>query len=345
MVASGMTYWYPGVVEAICRLRARFGSVPVVLGGVYATLCLDHAREHSGADEVIAGPGLTAALHLAGKVTGFSFNSSSYTDSRAWPPPAHDLLFHPSSPRNFAGVLTAWGCPFQCTYCASQRLQPAFIRRDPGAVVDEIATCIRRGVHDFAFYDDALLLDAERHIVPILEGVLARGVPVRFHTPNGLHARVITADLAMLLRRAGFASVRLSLETVDAARQRSTGGKVTTATFEQAVAHLKGAGFRSRDLGAYILAGLPGQPLSEVETTIRAAHGLGVQARLALFSPIPGTQDGDLVLPPEADPLLHNNTVYPYLQGTGYVNELQRLRLLATGGNQELAHRNASAHY
>jgi hypothetical protein len=39
-----MTYWYPGVVEAIARVRARFGAVPVVLGGVYATLCTDHAR-------------------------------------------------------------------------------------------------------------------------------------------------------------------------------------------------------------------------------------------------------------------------------------------------------------
>ncbi len=119
MVASGMTYWYPGVVEAIRHVRTQFGPVPVVLGGVYATLCPEHAWEHSGADEVISGPGLAAALRLAGKVTGFSFDSGPYADARAWPPPAHDLLFHPSSPRGFASVLTSWGCPYDCTYCAS----------------------------------------------------------------------------------------------------------------------------------------------------------------------------------------------------------------------------------
>jgi hypothetical protein len=128
----------------------------------------------------------------------------------------------------------------------------------------------------------------------------------------------------------------MSLETVDADRQRSTGGKVTTELFAQAVAHLRGAGYGSRELAAYILAGLPDQVLSEVETTIRYVHNLGVQAKLALFSPIPGTPDGDRALPPGADPLLHNNTVYPYLLGAAYVRDLQRLKLLAKEGNQEL---------
>jgi radical SAM superfamily enzyme YgiQ (UPF0313 family) len=202
--------------------------------------------------------------------------------------------------------------------------------------VDEILACTRQGIRDFAFYDDALLVNAETHIVPIMERVLAQGVAARFHTPNGLHARGITADLAHLMRRAGFASVRLSLETVDPDRQQSTGGKVSTGTFAQAVAHLQDAGFGPHELAAYILAGLPGQNLTEVEASIRFVHSLGVQARLALFSPIPGTPDGDQALPPGVDPLLHNNTVYPYLRGATFVSELQRLKLLAKGGNQEL---------
>jgi radical SAM superfamily enzyme YgiQ (UPF0313 family) len=337
LVASGMTYWYPGVVDAIRQVRKRFDSVPVVLGGVYATLCQDHARERSGADEVIAGPGLVAALRLADWTTASDSGPERYADPRTWPPPARQLLPPAPVSRGFAGVLTAWGCPFRCTYCASHRLQPGYVQRKPSAVVSEILACTRRGVRDFAFYDDALLLNAACHIVPILEGVLAQGVRARFHTPNGIHAREISPELAGLMRRAGFASVRLSLETVDACRQRATGGKVTTDIFAQAVAHLEAAGFTSGELAAYVLAGLPDQPLSEVEASIRTVHRLGIQARLALFSPIPGTPDGDRALPPVADPLLHNNTVYPYLRGAAYARELQRLKLLATAGNQALA--------
>ena len=334
MVSSGMTYWYPGVSAAIERVRARFGTVPVMLGGIYATLCPDHARKHSGADRVVAGPGVVAALQLADQVTGQDSNPERFAQSQAWPAPAHTLV-----PRPYAGIVTSWGCPFRCTYCASHRLHPAFVRREPSAVLAEISACVRHGIRDFAFYDDALLLDARRHLVPILEGVLARGLQIRFHAPNGLHAREVTPDLAVLMRRAGFRTVRLSLETVDSARQQKTGAKISTGAFAQAVAHLQAAGFAAKDLGAYILAGLPAQPLAETEATVRFVHGLGVQAKLALFSPIPGTPDGDRVLPAGADPLLHNNTVYPYLMGDDHMRELQRIKQLAKEGNAALTSR------
>jgi radical SAM superfamily enzyme YgiQ (UPF0313 family) len=328
LVASVMTYWYPGVIEAIRRVRARWAGVPVALGGVYATLCPEHARQHSGADWVVVGPGVAPALRLADELTGHQSRPDRYAGSHAWPSPDHELV-----PRPFAGLVTSWGCPFRCSYCASHRLQPAFVQREPLAVVAEIAGCVRRGIRDYAFYDDALLLDAECHLGPILEEILAQGLQVRLHTPNGLHAGEITAGLAVLMRRAGFATIRLSLETVNAARQRSTGGKVTTEAFEAAVAHLRAAGFGPGELGAYILAGLPGQPLSEVGDTVLYVHRMGVQAKLALFSPIPGTPDGDRALPSGADPLLHNNTVYPYLLGEEYVRELQRIKQLAKDGN------------
>ena len=296
------------------------------LGGVYATLCPEHARAHSGADRVLSGPTLGDALALAAEVTGGDRRAGGCDDPTMWPAPAHELV-----PRPYAALLTAWGCPYRCTYCAGHRLQPVYARRSPGAVLDEIEAMARRGTGDFAFFDDALLLDADRHLVPILEGVLERGLVVRFHTPNGLHAREVTRDLARLMRRAGVSTVRLSLETVDVARQRSTGGKVTAELFERTVAYLREAGFEAPALGAYVLAGLPGQPLAEVEASVRFVQRLGVQARVSLFSPIPGTPDGDRALPVEADPLWHNDTVYPYLRGAAYVEELQRIKILAKG--------------
>jgi radical SAM superfamily enzyme YgiQ (UPF0313 family) len=308
------------------------GSVPVALGGIYATLCSEHALANSGADLVITGPGVAAALQLAGEVTGLDSDSARYAVPGSWPSPAHEMVWRP-----FAGVTTSWGCPYRCTYCASHRLQPAFVQRAPASVLEEFATCLQRGIRDFAFYDDALLLGAGRHLVPILEGILARGWQIRLHTPNGLHAREITAELAVLMRRAGFTTVRLSLETVEPARQQSTGAKIDTAAFSQAVSHMQAAGFEAGHLGAYILAGLPGQPLSETEATVRFVHRLGVQAKLALFSPIPGTPEGDRALPANADPLLHNNTAYPYTLGADYVRELQRIKQLAKDGNAALA--------
>jgi radical SAM superfamily enzyme YgiQ (UPF0313 family) len=334
LVASGMTYWYPGVVEAVRRVRARFGAVPVAVGGVYATLCPEHAREVSGADRVIEGAGVVAALRLADEVTGRDSDPERLADPRLWPAAAHEL-----APRGYAALITSWGCPFRCTYCASRRLQPTFLQRDPQAVLDEMAACVGRGIHHFAFYDDALLVGVERHLAPLLEGIAARWPDVSLHTVNGLHARGITPELAALMRRAGVAHVRLSLETTDAARQRETGAKVTTGDFERAVRCLQAAGFGPAELRGYVLAALPGQPLAEIEDSVRFLLGLGVQAELTLYSPIPGTPDGDRALPPGADPLLHNNTVYPYLVGPEYVRELQRLKEMVKLENWRLSQR------
>ncbi|MEO0076260.1 MAG: cobalamin-dependent protein, partial [candidate division WOR-3 bacterium] len=54
-VTSIMTYWYLGVFDMIKILKSYFPKVPIILGGIYATLCYDHARKFSGADYVIAG--------------------------------------------------------------------------------------------------------------------------------------------------------------------------------------------------------------------------------------------------------------------------------------------------
>jgi radical SAM superfamily enzyme YgiQ (UPF0313 family) len=334
MVASGMTYWYPGVIEAIRRVRARFGSVPVALGGIYATLCPEHARQHSLADRVITGPGVVEALGFADEVTGRDSDIERYVDPHTWLAPAHELV-----PRGYAGIVTSWGCPYRCTYCASHRLQPGYVRREPSVVLAEIVPCAQRGIREFAFYDDALLVDASHHLVPILDGVVRQGLRVRFHTPNGLHAREITAELAAMMRRAGFGTVRLSLETVDKERQQATGAKVSTEEWVTAVAHLQAAGFGARELGTYVLAGLPGQVLEETEETVRFVHRAGVQAKLALYSPIPGTPEGKRVLPADADPLLHNDTVFPYLMGSEHVQELQRIKQLAQEGNAALVRR------
>jgi radical SAM superfamily enzyme YgiQ (UPF0313 family) len=316
LVTSTMTYWYPGPFEAIRAAKARWPGVPVALGGVYATLCANHARAHSGADAVLSGPGEAAALDWVNRVTG---------EARALPVPiaevlpAHDLR----RPQGYVAVQTARGCPYHCPYCAVDRLAPhGFRPRSPERVVDEIAWCVQDlGAQDVAFYDDALLCDAERHLLPILEGVRARGLraagtQVRFHTPNGLHARFIDRDLAHRLQQAGFVTLRLGLETADPGQQRRDGSKVDRDRFARAVEALWAAGYTARELMAYVLIGRPGQDVEAVRATVAYAHDLGVPVSAAQFSPIPGTREWEAAvaagnIAADADPLLHNKSVYP----------------------------------
>jgi len=319
LVTSAMTYWYPGPFEAIRRVKARWPGVPVALGGVYATLCSDHARQHSGADAVLTGPCERAALAWIDDVAGTRRAPASLPADLV---PAHDLR-HPQSLRGQGvAILTARGCPYNCPYCAAALLadrdqEHSFLPRDPACVVDEIAWCVEAlGARDVAFYDDALLVDARAHIHPILDGILARGLGARFHTPNGLHARLLDRALARKMRRVGFKTIRLGLETADPAQQARDGFKVDREAFARAVEALYGVGFTRREVAAYVLAGRPGQDVKSVRATVAFAHSLGVPVRVAQFSPIPGTAEWDLAvrmgcIAADADPLLHNNSTYP----------------------------------
>jgi hypothetical protein len=55
-VTSIMSYWYPGVQKTIEVVRDFHREVPIVLGGIYATLWERHASETSGADFIYLGP-------------------------------------------------------------------------------------------------------------------------------------------------------------------------------------------------------------------------------------------------------------------------------------------------
>jgi len=332
LVTSMMTYWYPGVFEVIRRVKARWLGVPVALGGVYATLCADHACTHSGADAVLVGPGEAKALLWVNRVTGESRLPVRPAEDVL---PAHDLR----RSQGYVAIQTAKGCPFHCPYCAVHQLSPeGLVPRTPKRVVEEISWCVESlGARDIAFYDDALLVDAQRHIHPILDGVIKRGLQVRFHTPNGLHARFIDRGLARKMRCAGFTTIRLGLETSNPDDQSRDGGKIDDAGFANAVEALFEAGFSAREVAAYVLIARPGQSVDSTRATIAFAQGLGIQVRSAQYSPIPGTREWDAAvgmgyIAADVDPLLHNNSVYPCAEAQVWEEVKEHIR----DGNRRL---------
>ena len=314
LVTSIMTYWYPGPFHVIHLVKERFPESFVVLGGIYATLCSDHARKYSKADYVLPGEGLAKILTVVEERLGVpsrGIPQGSYPDGL--PYPAFDL--YPIL--DYGCILTSLGCPYRCDYCAAWKITRGFSHRDPKRVVDEIELWTRTfEIHDIAFYDDALLVDAENHFMPMAKELLRRGIRCRFHTPNGIHGRELSDEIANLMYEVGFKTVRLGLETSDTIRQKQIGDKITNKEMERAITYLREAGFSREDIGVYILAGLPGQKVSEVKESVRFVRACGVIPKLAEYSPIPQTplwetasrvSEFDL----RREPLFHNNSILP----------------------------------
>jgi radical SAM superfamily enzyme YgiQ (UPF0313 family) len=312
-MTSIMSYWYPGVQKAIEVIREVRRDMPVVLGGIYATLWPGHASSCSGADFICKGP-VSEEIRFVLATFGYRIEETIK------PIPWYRLGLYRGF--SFAPVLTGRGCPFRCTYCASGLLSHDFMQNDPADSVDAIRELHTKGTRDFVFYDDALLVNADRHIKVLLREVLRLGIDARFHCPNGLHARFIDEELAGLMKTAGFRTVRLGLETADSERQDATGGKVTSDDLRRAVRLLKKQGFTKKNIGVYLMYGLPGQDFEEVKAGVGLLKSLDVRIHLAEFSPIPGTQAwNDLVnggiITDDIDPLLTNNTVFTFLY-SGY---------------------------
>lgn len=329
LVTSIMTYWYPGVQATIAVLRQMFPRTPILLGGIYATLCQRHAERTSGADRVVPGPADDRLSALIGQMVGFPVGAGPGDDAPATEPVvAWDLRRQV----NYLPVLTSLGCPFDCAYCASQFLQPRFRKRQPEAVIDEILYWHRQtGVRDIVFYDDAFLVEAPSHAVPILEGIIRAGLPLRFHTPNALHIRGLDAGMARLLARAGFVTIRLGLETAARRTSPAFDRKVDLDDVVAAAQNLRRAGFTPREVGAYLLIGLPGEPIENAADSIRFVKAQGIRPILAYYTPIPHTRLWPEALATSrydlaADPVFCNNAILPCAPESFSWQRLRRLK-------------------
>ena len=311
LVTSLMTYWYPGVQEAISLARKVHPGVPIILGGIYARLCHNHARQNMQADRIVTS---NDPVSLLGVLSEFGIPIPKLPpDSGHLPYPAFDLL----SQIDYICLLTSKGCPYRCKYCASHFLDPQPIHRDPGEVLEEILFWYKDyKVRDFAYYDDALLIDAEKHFALLLEKLARHHVGLKFHTPNAVHVKEITAEIASLMHQTGFQTIRLGLETSDFSLHRNLDNKIAEGDFERAVQYLLKAGFAHNEIGAYILMGLPGQSVDSVMETIDFVANTGAMPFLSEYSPIPHTalwvkaishSEYNLT----SEPLFHNNTILP----------------------------------
>jgi len=195
-----------------------------------------------------------------------------------------------------------------------------------------------RQVNQFAFFDDALLFQPEQHCKPLLRRLIELDLASHWHTPNGLQVRYLDAELARLMKACGFATLRLSFESVEPSQQQN---KVSSAELEQAFAHLVDAGFAREQIGVYVMMGMAGQTPEQVQRSIDFVHRLGARVNLASYSPIPGTTETAFAQEQgwwseNEDLALANNSLYPLWRKKYGFALCQEIVNYARSGNERL---------
>jgi len=153
--------------------RAR--GIPVVLGGIHASMLPDEALEYI--DTVVVGeadgvwPKLIADFE-AGKMQ--RIYRGRFVELRDTPIPRHDL-FHPSY--LFGSIQTARGCPMDCEFCSVTALNGHRYRQRPvDEVLDELEVLPKKMVF---FVDDNIIgygKEAAERALLLFKGIIERGI-------------------------------------------------------------------------------------------------------------------------------------------------------------------------
>jgi hypothetical protein len=323
MIQTTMTYWYNGLEEVIEDVRSTWPQAKIVLGGNYVTLCSEHAQK-LGADLHVNGTNLEPLWE--------------YLEIR--PDMQQPALWQVYNMLKVGVLKLGDGCPFNCTYCSVPEVYGKFKPRSVEHSVTELELLCQLGVENVAFYDDALLFEADILLIPFLNEVLKRNLSVNFHSPNALNARFVTSDLAGLMVRAGFKTFYLGFESASQQWQNRTGSKVFSEELQQAVRYLIAAGAEPDNITAYQILGHPHIDIQQLEASMHFVNSLGIRGMLADFSPIPGTPDGEYCRKwvDLDEPLMHNKTAFPIIL-LGF-DECNRLKDLQRKLNRSLSDSN-----
>ncbi len=341
MIGSTMTYWYPGVHRAIEIIKDKYPKSEVWLGGIYPTLLKSFAEKESGADFVGAGRFENHLLPLL-KERGFEVKEFPvFNNIGELPYPLYSLEnTHPYLP-----FMTSFGCPFRCPYCASNILSGRFFQKQVDSLVEELSFYKEKyNVEHMVFYDDALLVNKKKRLLPLLRRLREKGLYFSFHTPNGIHIKELDYDTARELKDSNFKTLRLSLETGVENLVDELAPKLELDDYEKAIFNLEKAGFEKKTMETYILFGHPEQKYEDIEKTIRFIAKYKVPVKFSYFSPIPQTTDYQKlidrgILKESDDPLIQNKIAFVYLKSNLNYDEIHELKTMANRLNESVKNR------
>ena len=207
--------------ELAAEYRER--GVPVVMGGIHATMCPDEAAARvdsivTGEAEQVWGRVLDDARHGALQ----PLYEGTHATMDALPPARHDLL---AGDYAFGSIQTTRGCPLNCSFCSVTSFNGFRYRQRPVAdVVREFGLIREKRV---LVVDDNLIGTSQAHIARTKELFLAM-IEAKLNKRWIAQVTINIADddeLLALAARAGCAGVFIGFESPTVAGLKEVGKK------------------------------------------------------------------------------------------------------------------------
>ncbi len=312
-----MTSYVNQAVEIAEVVKGVAKHIVVIVGGAHiSALPIDSLKSYRCFDIAVVGEGEQTLLELCRKILNNDHNFSdvdgihyrnngdiTFTKPRALIPnldslpyPAYDLLpldrYRPSiqwvKKRPFLMLYTARGCPFNCTFCASNVNFGRSVRlRSPESVVNEIEYYkARYGIKQIIFYSDTLVIN-KKHINALCELMIKRKTNIVWCCFSTIEA--MNFELAKRMKEAGCFMVSFGLESgSEYMLRRMNKNYQSTKLAKKIITDVRKAGITP--IGSFIF-GHPGETEETIKETIHYALDLPLSyAAFATVVPFPGSQ-------------------------------------------------------
>jgi len=314
----------------VSKLVKENSNIPVVWGGVHASLLPKQTLENKYVDFVIVGEGEESLLQLINslkdkkpleniKGLGYKKNGEIFIN------PPRDFIdlnkiekipyklidienyisqksFATGKPARNIAFYTSRGCPHRCGFCYNQEFNKRCWRgKSAERVFSEIKELIEKyRVNAFEIEDDEFFVDTER-ARKICELIIKENLNIEIFSSCRVNYIVnnMSDDYLDLIYRAGFRTLSFGVESGSERILDLIHKDITVDQVFETIKRLKRAGINSK---YYFMAGFPSETIEDLYKTtdlIREMKKLDPQIRIPawrVFTPYPGTDLYDLAI-------------------------------------------------
>ncbi len=282
-------------------------DIKVVFGGCHPTVLAERVLVNKSVDFAIRGEGEHTLAQLVSAIEGNEpFNNieglSHKADSRIYhnpkrelipdlnqlPFPARSLLRDAEGydAEDMGLMMGSRGCPFQCTYCASQNMWGRRVRyRSVQNIIDEILKIKEQfGTTQFSFEDDSFTANPKL-IGEFCEQLISRRLRIGWSAITRIN--LLNDELISRMKRAGCNHIRVGIESGSDKVLKATNKGLTV---EQMRAGAKVLHRHGVYWSAYFMMGLPSEAEDDILASIKLMQEIKPDyCTLSIFTPYPGT--------------------------------------------------------
>lgn len=319
---SVYTGWHKWISKFTELIKKRYRYLKIIVGRPHISGLKEYAVEHIGADYGVVGEGeiplgkiieyfdninaiKTIPWVIYKEDISYKYNSASLERIKnldSLPIPDYDLVqpnnyYHTYlgasvARKNYKSVqtVTSSGCPFQCTFCATNCTWGNKITfYSPERVVEEVKHLIKNyNIQEIWFGDDSFTANKQR-VVEICEKFIKEDIGIPWRLPNGVRLETLDDEVVSMIKKAGCYMIGIGIESGSPEMLKKIKKKINLDLVKEKVNLLKKYNILT---SGFFIVGFPSETEDNLEETANFITKSPLERmQISVFAPYPGSED------------------------------------------------------